>query len=584
MISLIFASVANHLWQSTLFAGVAGLLAQVLRKNHARARYWLWLTASVKFLLPFSLLVGIGSRISPRVPVLAQTEFSVVQQIGQPFTTIGSAHAPASTTLFATVLHMFPTLLIFLWLAGVSSVLFFWGLRWRRLTASIRGGSSVQEGREFEMLRRLEPSQGISDPIEIIISQFSLEPGITGIFRPRLLLPEGISDRLTDEQLAAIFAHELCHVRRRDNLAAAVHMLVEAVFWFHPLVWWIGARLVDERERACDEEVLRQGSDPQVYAESILKVCEFYLESPLFCAAGVTGSNLKKRIEAIMVHRIARRLDWGKKLLLATLGALAIIGPVVIGFLNPARSHAQEMTVAGSVPAQRIAINGPAFALDLVSIKPSTATQPLFFVDTSQGIVNFTGFTLKDLIKYSYALHDSQIVGGPDWISSERFDIRAMGPRGNALNFIQVQMGVQKLLADHFTLVLHRDTRELPVYALVVGKDGPKLEEIHLDNAALRKSRMLAKPPGHLEAQQVGMNALADILSSSSSSLVIDKTGLKGIYNFTLEWPMPSSDVVAEISTALPEQLGLELSKQTAPVSVLIVDSAEEGANITIAK
>lgn len=578
MISQIIAApAANHLWQSTLFAGVAFILALVLRKNQAHTRYWLWLSASVKFLLPFSLLIDLGNYLSPRVPAFAQSEFTVVQKIGQPFPPIEPAYAASSTRLFAVVLHMLPTLLIVVWLIGVFSVLFYWGLRWRKLTASIRGNSPVKAGQEFEMLRRLELGHGISNPIELIISESSLEPGIAGIFRPQLLLPAGIAERLTDEQLLAVLAHELCHVRRRDNLAAAVHMLVEALFWFHPLVWWIGARLVDERERACDEEVLRQGSDRQVYAESILKVCEFYLESPLFCAAGVTGSNLKKRIEAIMIDRITRKLAWGKKLLLATMGTLAIVGPVVIGALNPARGNAQEMIVSGPAPIGAMGVAGSAPTLDLVSIKPSTATQPLFFVDTKQGIISFTGFTLKDLIKYSYALHDSQIVGGPDWISSERFDIRAMGPSGNAMNFMQVQAGVQKLLAHHFALVLHRDIRELSVYAMVVGKDGPKLEEIHSDNSAVRKSRMLMNTPGHIQAQQVGMVALADVLSSSSNSLVIDKTGLKGIYNFTLEWPMPSSDVPAEISTALPDQLGLELNKQTAPVSVLVVDRAEEG-------
>ena len=79
---------------------------------------------------------------------------------------------------------------------------------------------------------------------------------------PVLLWPEGLSERLDDAHLEAVIAHELCHVRRRDNLAAAIHMLVEAVFWFHPLVWWLGARLIDERERACDEEVLQRGSAP----------------------------------------------------------------------------------------------------------------------------------------------------------------------------------------------------------------------------------------------------------------------------------------------------------------------------------
>jgi beta-lactamase regulating signal transducer with metallopeptidase domain len=76
--------------------------------------------------------------------------------------------------------------------------------------------------------------------------------------------------RLEDAYLEAILAHELSHVRRRDNLAAAIHMLVLSS-WFHPLIWWLGARLVEERERACDEEVLVLGSQRQAYADSILK-------------------------------------------------------------------------------------------------------------------------------------------------------------------------------------------------------------------------------------------------------------------------------------------------------------------------
>ena len=95
-----------------------------------------------------------------------------------------------------------------------------------------------------------------------------MEPGVFGLFRPVLLLPEGITDNLTPKQFEAILAHELRHVRCFDNLTAAVHMSVEASFWFYPLVWWIGANLMDERERDCDEAVLRQGSQPGDYAES----------------------------------------------------------------------------------------------------------------------------------------------------------------------------------------------------------------------------------------------------------------------------------------------------------------------------
>src|SRR6185295_14490363 len=102
---------------------------------------------------------------------------------------------------------------------------------------------------------------------------------------------------------------------------SAIHMVVEAAFWFHPLVWFVGARLVDERERACDEHVLRVCGEPRTYAESILSVCKIYVESPVICVSGVSGSDLKKRIEAIMINRIGLQLNlFGKTAL--TLAAL----------------------------------------------------------------------------------------------------------------------------------------------------------------------------------------------------------------------------------------------------------------------
>jgi bla regulator protein blaR1 len=87
-------------------------------------------------------------------------------------------------------------------------------------------------------------------------------------------------------------------------------MVVEALFWFHPLVWWIESRLVEERERACDEEVLRIATDPQDYAEGIVNVCKLYLESPLVCVSGVIGGNLKQRVDAIMINRGASKPEF----------------------------------------------------------------------------------------------------------------------------------------------------------------------------------------------------------------------------------------------------------------------------------
>ena len=265
--------VANHLWQSTLFAAAAWLLTLALRRNRASVRYRLWLAASVKFLIPFALLVSAGRQLpwpaAPAPAAAVRPISDMVEGIGQP-SFLAVPPVPRSRS------RLVPVVLPAVWLCGFLAVGFSWLRRWREVCAAVRSATPAQTGMA----------------VPVLYSHSRLEPGIVGILRPVVLLPEGIDERLTTAQLAAVLAHEMCHVRRRDNLAVALHMIVETVFWFHPLVWWIRARLIDERERACDEEVLRTGSDPETYAEGILNVCRFYLESPA-CVAGVTGADLK---------------------------------------------------------------------------------------------------------------------------------------------------------------------------------------------------------------------------------------------------------------------------------------------------
>ena len=321
--------IANHLWQSTLFAVVAALLTLVLRRNQARVRYALWLAASLKFLIPCSLLVDLGSHLATRrVWPSGQSGFySAVQEIGQPFTfvveTNASSRAHLLSLLFATV-----------WLSGVLTVLGFWLFRWHKVAATVNRSVPIRQGRELEALRSVEQSAGWDTPIAFLSAQDSLEPGIFGIFRPVLLWPASISEKLDDSHLKAILAHEVSHVRRRDNLAGLLHMAVEALFWFHPMVWWLGARLLEERERACDEEVLRSGYPPAIYAEGILKTCEYCVGSPLACVSGVTGADLKQRIVRIMTERRVERLGPGRRLLLACLGIAVVTGPILFGLLK----------------------------------------------------------------------------------------------------------------------------------------------------------------------------------------------------------------------------------------------------------
>jgi beta-lactamase regulating signal transducer with metallopeptidase domain len=324
--------VADHLWQSTLFGIVICLIALSLRQNRAAVRHRLWLAASVKFLVPFSLLAAIGSQFRwesrPRV-------LSMMVDIGQPFSagpTLVSSTAASATNISGLFLA-----LIGVWICGTAVSLTLWFIRWRRVCRAVR----------------LAVPSNLQGSIRVMLGPERLEPGVFGIFKPVLLLPKGIDQFLSPAQLQAVVAHELCHVRRRDNLAMAIHMVVETLFWFHPFIWFIKLRLIDEQERACDEEVLLRGGDPQVYAESILKICEFYLTSPLLCVSGISGSNLKKRIGDIMKNQGALKLSFSRALLIAAAATASVAAPILAGLTAAEAPPPTSLVAAPQAEGQR---------------------------------------------------------------------------------------------------------------------------------------------------------------------------------------------------------------------------------------
>ena len=136
--------------------------------------------------------------------------------------------------------------------------------------------------------------EGISTPTAIVASSHSIEPGVLGIRTPVLIWPRHLTAGLSDTHIEAIVAHEVCHIVRRDNLLASVQIVVSAVFWFHPLVWWIGARLVDERERACDERVLALGGVAgNLRRKHFGNVPAVYRIAASSTCPGVTGGDLE---------------------------------------------------------------------------------------------------------------------------------------------------------------------------------------------------------------------------------------------------------------------------------------------------
>jgi uncharacterized protein (TIGR03435 family) len=422
-----------------------------------------------------------------------------------------------------------------------------------------------------------------------------LEPGVVGLFHPILLLPAGIEKRLQQPQLKAVLAHELTHARRRDNLTSAIHMIVETVFWFYPLVWWIGARLVEERERACDEAVLSLGSEPLDYAEGILTVCRSYVESPLSSVSGVTGANLKKRIQAILTGRIAVDLNFAKKLALAAAALAAVAIPIAIGIMGAPGISAQARPAA------------PRF--ETASIKSCDAFRRVKPEDSSPGRFESQCTTTERLIEQAYGLFANghmdpgsflSVAGGPAWTRSDLYqiDAKANGPENQSvMNGPMLQI----LLENMFKLNVRRETRKVPVYALTIAEGGVHLEPFQ----GSCTPRDFDKPPSETDcgtARGWGdgfeMRAVtpADLCAALSIFLdrpVVDETGIAGRFNITLHLPpedrellngprsLPAvSDPTAAAPLSIPfddvkaamKTLGLNLQPTEGPREFIVID------------
>jgi len=624
-LSLLLRVVADHVWQSTLFAGAIALLALAFRRHSAALRYCLWLTASIKFAVPLAALIAVGSSFGWTKAPLPQPALRLaVQGAAQPFTPAesvarGTAVRTAQTDpdpwLDASARNAVSVLTVGVWLTGTLLLLVRWTTRWVRLRRLIRRSTLLVSGREIEILRQVQASRDDA-ALQLVTMDSALEPGVIGTARPLLLWPASISARLDDRQIAAIFEHELAHVRRQDNLTAGLHMLIEAVFWFHPLVWWISARMVDERERACDEAVLDRGNSPEGYAEGILRTCEYYLEAPLPCVTGVTGADLKKRIETIMRNRPAVPVGPIHALVLSAFAMIAIAAPISIGVLRGPRLLAAQAPAGGGA------------RFDTVSIKRNTSGAQGGTNQNQPGRYVATNISIRMLIRNGYGVLDSQIVSGPklataEYFSAEKFDIVAT-VAGDATREQRNEM-MRNMLADRFKLVTHTEMREMPVYTLVrVRSDafGPNLkpaEDPQCSSPAAQAEREAARAggpgaqpppggrgrgpscgalqfgPGQYMARSAPIGQLVSSLSNQTpltgiDRLVLDRTGLADRYDFSLRWrasvppagalppgvaPPVADPNLPDLFTALQEQLGLKLEPQRAPIEVLVVDSAE---------
>jgi len=235
-------------------------------------------------------------------------------------------------------------------------------------------------------------------------------------------------------------------------------------------------------------------------------------------------------------------------------------------------------------------------SFEVASIKPSDPQARRTRIGISPGgLFAAQNVTVKILIQHAWDVRDFQISGGPGWLDTERYDITAKGDgpdvsEDDMRKMTEVQRNkleekylikVRALLADRFQLKVHRETKELPVYALIVAKGGAKIRRPTEDGSPGGRLSMRRESAGtEVTGQKAVLAQLVRLLSDQVGRTVVDKTGLEGSYDFKMSFApdQPAESDGPSIFTALQEQLGLKLEAQKGPVEVLVIDSAQKAS------
>lgn len=311
----------DHLVASTCAAALAAALTLMIPRRLAGLRYATLFVAVLRFALPTQWLVRVGGILAGLLP---HNTLPVYEP---------GAFIARSLTLLSPPIHRAPDFIgiaaCCVWAAICALLL---AVQFRRMARGIPGVREPSAA-ELEALALAAADIDINRPVSLEIASPDCMPCGSGILRPRIIMPDGLSDILGQPELRAVLAHELAHVRRHDNLVAAIVRAVASVFWFHPLLWWIERRMMAEREIACDQLVLAAGAGRRDYAAGILKVCRMSFIGHPACA-GAAGSDLKLRMDHVLSVGANRPLPRFLRALPVMLAAAAAIVPLTTGFLR----------------------------------------------------------------------------------------------------------------------------------------------------------------------------------------------------------------------------------------------------------
>ncbi|HEY4365348.1 MAG TPA: M56 family metallopeptidase [Bryobacteraceae bacterium] len=474
-----------------------------------------------------------------------------------------------------------PTVLLSVWLAGTGlfllpAIVGLWQVRsLRRFGLPWVQGQAAADG--------LAPEAGLERRIEVLLHESLPGPMTCGVLHPAIVFPADAAE-WQEGDLNRALVHELEHVKRGDWILLCLARTVCAVYWFHPLVWIAWRRLGVEAERACDDAVLGR-SEATAYADQLIQLARRMSasrKSPVLAMAN--RSDLSTRIGALLDQR-QRRGRVGASLL-----ALACVAVVLGAAISPL-----QMVAAPQGESSATVRKGPRFEVASVRMEdphdphssPAYTNNPSFNSRTTVFPSNrlmMRHTLLRSLICESYAVDCGYILGEPDWSFQQHYDLDAKLEGNTLLTFEQMKPALQSLLEDRFHLRWHCSPKLVPGYALVVAKGGAKLQP----NKGAPIGGMFGGPIFKYQNATLEQFALA-LRSPLNNQPVVDKTGIKGTYDFDLKYgPHDPDDPrfaalieslhlenLPDIFTVLEQQLGLKLVPEKITINTLVIDHVD---------
>jgi uncharacterized protein (TIGR03435 family) len=568
MLFAILLAVLNSLWQAALAAGLVWAMLKALPKFriavNAATRYAIWwVVLAVVLVLPLAPGFRNGLRLlwTPHAqPTSAAADAIRAHRVTVPV----AVEAPAPVMLTEPKSAQWPW-----WIFGLGAAVFVYRLD--------------QIGRSYFYLRGLKRRAAsspqalppIARPARLLVSREVASPMAVGFLHPAVVLPDSLIDELSPAELEHVLLHEVAHIARRDDWTNLAARVLGAALALHPVAWWILRQIEREREIACDDWVVARTGSARPYAESLARLSELrWARKGLpgeALASGIFGggSRAVERIELLLARG---RVFSGR----ASLARVAMSVAAMLGFV-----------IAGSVAPRWIAFaqTRPAFEVASVkALKQGSRGEPS--TETSPDSLTIRNTNLTGLLMWAYQIRDANEISGPDQRITQDFDITAKS--AGPVSTDQLRLMLQSLLEVRFKLTLRREQKIVPLYSLVVGKDGVKLREVQQEP---RQGGRIGLDHGAFRFDMVNRVSqltwmLSDFLDGRP---VVDKTGLTGVYEISLnveldesqQRRMPQAGMVftgfgyaAGVFDAV-ERMGLKLESSKGPVDFLVIDHVE---------